>query len=335
MIKDSASNDEFRKYGRGKSNLIPLGDVGNRLEQFSDHIFRLVLKYVVKRSSFFMIEGYYFGKSEHLDAVVKNCHRVLVIDCVFEPAENERSYRCDEKNFKNPSQLEEFVRREFSSTLQKYDTASGGGEILNTKVSKKQYQMFSKKDTAMSNSFAKLSKLGIPDDLRNKMVLDLGCNEGFFCFECEKRGARVIGIEKDTYWFRAAVRKKETIPSSVIFLKEDWNNINRLDHRFDLVLFLSSFHYTGDRMEEMLKKMYDVMNDGGFLILEAGLSDVEEGKYYIEKKKRPIGDICSYPNKYTIRKLLENAGFEKIQFYGDSDGIRDVLPRYILHAYKK
>ena len=60
-------------------------------------------------------------------------------------------------------------------------------------------------------------------------------------------------------------------------------------------------------MEEMLKKIYDVMNDEGFLILEAGLSDMEEGKYYIEKKKRPIGDSPSYPNKYTIRKLLENA----------------------------
>jgi len=385
IIKDSTPNSEFRKYGKGKSSLIPLGDVGDRLKQFSEHIFCLVLKYVVKWSSFFMIEGYYFMKSEYLDSVVNNCHKVLVTDCIFEPAENVTSYRCDEKNFKNLPQLEEFVRREFSSTLQKYDTAYGGGDdivkflnlvfkiaipisstlnkpielkalfnkgkihgkehqllielteqgYLHTRASKKQYQTFSQKDTAMSNSFAKLSKLGIPDDLRNKMVLDLGCNEGFFCFECEKRGARVIGIENDPYWFRAAIRKKETIPSTVIFLKEDWNHINQFEYRFDLVLFLSSFHYTGDKMEEVLKKIYDVMNDEGFLILEAGLSDLEEGKYYIEKKKRPTGDVPSYPNKYTIRKLLENAGFEKIQFYGDSCGIRDVLPRYVIHAYKK
>jgi SAM-dependent methyltransferase len=37
---------------------------------------------------------------------------------------------------------------------------------------------------------------GLPEDLTGKRVLDIGCAEGFFSFEAEKRGAReVIGID--------------------------------------------------------------------------------------------------------------------------------------------
>jgi 2-polyprenyl-3-methyl-5-hydroxy-6-metoxy-1,4-benzoquinol methylase len=35
-------------------------------------------------------------------------------------------------------------------------------------------------------------------DLQNKRVLDIGCRDGLFCFEAEKRGAaEVIGIDND------------------------------------------------------------------------------------------------------------------------------------------
>ena len=42
----------------------------------------------------------------------------------------------------------------------------------------------------------KLPYFGLPDDLSGLRVLDIGCAEGFFSFEAEKRGAReVIGID--------------------------------------------------------------------------------------------------------------------------------------------
>lgn len=44
----------------------------------------------------------------------------------------------------------------------------------------------------------KLEMMGLADDLSGKEVLDIGCNEGFFSFECERRGAkRVLAIDKN------------------------------------------------------------------------------------------------------------------------------------------
>ena len=34
-------------------------------------------------------------------------------------------------------------------------------------------------------------------DLKNKTVYDLGCSNGFFCYELAKRGAKVIGVDKN------------------------------------------------------------------------------------------------------------------------------------------
>src|SRR6185295_8531053 len=42
----------------------------------------------------------------------------------------------------------------------------------------------------------KLPYYGLPDDLSGMRVLDIGCAEGFFSFEAERRGAReVVGID--------------------------------------------------------------------------------------------------------------------------------------------
>ena len=42
----------------------------------------------------------------------------------------------------------------------------------------------------------KLPYFGLPDDMNNMRVLDIGCSEGFFSFEAERRGAKeVIAID--------------------------------------------------------------------------------------------------------------------------------------------
>src|ERR1700756_1312935 len=42
----------------------------------------------------------------------------------------------------------------------------------------------------------KIPYYGLPDDMTGMRVLDIGCAEGFFSFEAERRGAReVIGID--------------------------------------------------------------------------------------------------------------------------------------------
>lgn len=197
------------------------------------------------------------------------------------------------------------------------------------------YQTFDGEKSGGSNSSVKLEILGIPADLKDKQVLDLGCNEGFFCFECEKRGAKVTGLELSKYWYDAALNRKKESSSSVNFINTSWNEIDKLDNNFDLILFLASFHYVKDAQAELLKKIAAKMNTQGLLILDVGLTGKNEDRFFIEAKMRSKGRvICQYPNKFTIIKLLEDAGFKDISFYKESKIMKDFFPRYVIHAIK-
>ena len=58
------------------------------------------------------------------------------------------------------------------------------------------YQSHSPGEKGMVDSQRRLERLQIPADLRGKSVLDIGCNEGFFCNVAATRGARrVVGLE--------------------------------------------------------------------------------------------------------------------------------------------
>src|SRR5688572_21080207 len=40
-----------------------------------------------------------------------------------------------------------------------------------------------------------LDQLGMPPDMNGLRVLDVGCSDGFFSFEMEKRGASVVAVD--------------------------------------------------------------------------------------------------------------------------------------------
>src|SRR5258708_36997845 len=65
----------------------------------------------------------------------------------------------------------------------------------------------------------RLKLLQIPEDLRGWSVLDIGAWDGFFSFECERRGAdRVLAIDTyawDTYGMDGFLAAREILGSKV------------------------------------------------------------------------------------------------------------------------
>ena len=91
----------------------------------------------------------------------------------------------------------------------------------------------------------KLPYYGLPQDLTGKRVLDIGCAEGFFSFEAEKRGAReVIAIDS----FPDSVRRFNiTKAARKLNASAFLMNVYDLDPKrlgtFDLVLFYGVFYH--------------------------------------------------------------------------------------------
>ena len=91
----------------------------------------------------------------------------------------------------------------------------------------------------------KLPYFGLPEDLTGKRVLDIGCAEGFFSFEAEKRGAReVIGIDT----FPDSVRRFNLVraarqSNATAFLMSVYDLEPKRLGTFDLVLFYGVFYH--------------------------------------------------------------------------------------------
>jgi tRNA (mo5U34)-methyltransferase len=88
----------------------------------------------------------------------------------------------------------------------------------------------------------RLDLFDLPQDLSGKRVLDVGAWDGWFSFECERRGADVVAVDcvaLDTF-----IEAKELIGSKVEYLTLDVNELSakRLG-RFDVVLFLGVLYH--------------------------------------------------------------------------------------------
>ncbi len=82
----------------------------------------------------------------------------------------------------------------------------------------------------------------LPRDLRGKRVLDVGAWDGWFSFECERRGAQVVAVDcvaLDTF-----LEAKQLLGSKVEYLTLDVNELSaRRLGRFDIVLFFGVLYH--------------------------------------------------------------------------------------------
>jgi tRNA (mo5U34)-methyltransferase len=131
----------------------------------------------------------------------------------------------------------------------------------------------------------KLPYYGLPEDLTGMRVLDIGCAEGFFSFEAERRGAReVIGIDS----FSDSVRRfnivKEARQSSATaFLMNVYDLEPKRLGTFDLVLFYGVFYHL-KHPQYALERIRSIC--GGTLLFqthiweEPAVGDTPVGRFY-------------------------------------------------------
>ena len=88
----------------------------------------------------------------------------------------------------------------------------------------------------------RLGLFGLEEDLRGKRVLDVGAWDGWFSFECERRGAEVVAVDcvaLDTF-----LEARELLGSKVEYLTLDVTELSaRRLGRFDIVLFFGVLYH--------------------------------------------------------------------------------------------
>lgn len=140
-----------------------------------------------------------------------------------------------------------------------------------------------------------LDDIGLPRDMRGMRALDIGCSDGYFSFEMERRGASVVAIDfvPETYSGFATARK--ILGSSVDYRIETVYNLTPEKHgRFDVILFLGVLYHLRKPLVA-LDAIRSVANEGSQLFVGTMLID----EYFL----LPDGSITSLE---AVNPLLKN-----------------------------
>jgi tRNA (mo5U34)-methyltransferase len=126
----------------------------------------------------------------------------------------------------------------------------------------------------VNDSQTALAQLQLPSDLSGLRVLDIGARDGFFSFECERRGAAdVVAIDyvpSEKTGFPVA---KQILGSRLNLIHDNIYNLSRAKYgRFDVVLFLGLLYHLPDPMRA-LDIINEMMNVNGTLYMETVVID--------------------------------------------------------------
>jgi len=134
---------------------------------------------------------------------------------------------------------------------------------------------------------------GLPADLRGKRVLDVGAWDGWFSFECERRGAEVVAVDcvaLDTF-----LEAKQLLGSKVEYLTLDVNELSaaRLG-RFDIVLFFGVLYHLRHPLLG-LEKAVELATD--LVLIES---------FVIPSEKRPVPAVMEFYERGELGGQIDN-----------------------------
>lgn len=184
-----------------------------------------------------------------------------------------------------------------------------------------------------SDSAQKFAKLGL-SSFRNKKVLDLGCNEGFFSLKAHWGGAsRVLGLDSSAWFIEKARRNvsgyEDLAAKGLLeFHQASWWELP--DEKFDVIFFLSAIHYEKEQ-QKLLDMLAARLSPKGVLVLECGVvaDDESGGADWLEVQR--ANDTALFPARsHLLNSLLEKYAVREIGPSVPQKG--DPVPRRVFHC---
>lgn len=152
-------------------------------------------------------------------------------------------------------------------------------------------------------------------DFQGKKVIDIGCRDGYFSFDVEKRGASsILGVDNDL----SKGTTEFLIPyfdSKVTMQEENLYELTPDKYgQFDVVLFLGVLYHLRYPFWG-LKKMVDLTQDGGYLVIESGMM-VNPTLAPYDLMFCPVDEqydatSCTFFNEQALSTTLASMGMEK------------------------
>ena len=165
----------------------------------------------------------------------------------------------------------------------------------------------------------KLPMLKMPTDLSGRSVLDIGCSEGYFGREAERRGAeRILGIDKAEKLVEKNALLREITGSRMTYEEKTVYDLNPIsDGKFDLVIFLSVFQHL-DYPFLALDVIAKVTSTTAIMEIPIAVANNNDDAFQLEpyaiSRRSAKGRRIFLPNEALLLEMLLDAGFTATDF---------------------
>ncbi|HYN37095.1 MAG TPA: DUF1698 domain-containing protein [Actinomycetota bacterium] len=118
-----------------------------------------------------------------------------------------------------------------------------------------------------------LDEIGLPKDMAGLRALDIGCSDGYFSFEMEKRGALVVAIDFVPENYTGFATAKKILGSVVEYRMENVYNLSpETFGTFDVVIFMGVLYHLRSPLAG-LDAIRSVMKEGAELFVGTMIID--------------------------------------------------------------
>ena len=151
-------------------------------------------------------------------------------------------------------------------------------------------------------------------NLKDKIVGDIGCNNGYYLFRMLTHAPKkLIGFDPSAIYYSQFQFIDHFIKSDIVYELLGVEHVEFYEHKFDVLFCLGVLYHRSDPVM-MLKSLFKGLNKGGELILDTFMID-GEGEMCLTPKDRysKIPNIYFVPTVSALINWCHRAGFESVE----------------------
>jgi len=151
-------------------------------------------------------------------------------------------------------------------------------------------------------------------NLKDKVVGDIGCNNGYYLFRMlTHKPKKLIGFDPSAIYYSQFQFINHFIKSDITYELLGVEHVEFYEHKFDTLFCLGVLYHRSDPVA-MLKSLFKGLNKGGELILDTFMIDGEDEICLTPKDRySKIPNIYFVPTVPALINWCHRAGFESVE----------------------
>ena len=151
-------------------------------------------------------------------------------------------------------------------------------------------------------------------NLKDKVVADIGCNNGYYMFRMlEDKPKRLIGFDPSPLTLHQFEFINHFVKSDIVYEMLGVEHLEFYNHKFDFIFMLGVLYHRPDPVGT-LKSLARGLNSKGEILIDTFMIDGEDEICLTPNKRySKIPNIYFIPTIPALKNWLERAGFENIE----------------------